>query len=316
MNKRQSQKVTMTCATLGSAFVLWRLYRRWSIKQQIESDLKVILVQYTTKMKDPSTTPDEKKQLTQNCLKSVFGMPYSEGLDVLYDIFAIPKDTEIGGLVLETYNFWNGSVYDNISEKIIELLPKQTLSPSSSSSGHHSGIRVLEIGYGGGIGIEFMAQKLDKLNRLGYVHGFEVSKRSVTTMNEKFSNYVKENKMEFCLANIGNENDKNVAKKIKNGIKYDFVYHSNSFYYWGDLYNCGKVLDQLIESGGYIVGGFNWKPVQRNSKNAPKSWKMHIYQDDYMTMLKNAKCFDVDNAVIIDGFAGNPMMQLIICQKK
>ena len=153
------------------------------------------------------------------------------------------------------------------------------------------------------------AEKLFKKfgDQIECIHGFDISKQSISILNKKFKKEILENKFKAEMANICDINDIFINNKIKIGEYYDIIYHINCFYFWDNLNLCGMRLNKLLKNGGYNIGGYRWNAV----KNLPKHIFKNKSRDIYLNMLRKAR-FNM-NSINIHGKSNE--FQLITIQK-
>eukprot|EP01084_Bolivina_argentea_P279622 478064_1 len=300
LTKALSRQATLFSAVGAAALVSYRTYSKVSEQIRLEQQLKSIARNYLNKVQNSNV--NDKKSLMEESRKQVheFEQQGTAALNLVCSTFGFPPDNELGALVLEMLAEWNAWAYDHLLDHIEQIVNKQTYK-----------VEILEIGPGAGDGIEKILNRFS--DRVGKVHGFDVSNSSIELLSRKFAKKIKNNSVAIEYANIGDENDPVIKEKTKKkAVKCDIIFHINCFYFWDNVSVCGEKLGELLAHNGYLVGGFRWNYLGRTPENVFKNRK----QSDYLDMLRDCDAFDMDTMKIYDEVGGDPNFQIIVIQKK
>jgi arsenite methyltransferase len=108
----------------------------------------------------------------------------------------------------------------------------------------HSDERVLDIGFGGGVSLGLLAEKLTS----GKVYGVDLSEDMVREARKRFSRLIRQGRMELKTGDI--------ARLPYDNEALDKVCTINTIYFWSDPTGMLAEIRRVLKPGGRLVIGF------------------------------------------------------------
>ncbi|XP_015780073.1 PREDICTED: uncharacterized methyltransferase YdaC-like [Acropora digitifera] len=140
--------------------------------------------------------------------------------------------------------------------------------------------RVLEVGFGPGIGISAALKRVE--HGFGRVYGVDISEQMVNYVKKahEFRVAMEKQKLEIHLASV-------MDLPFPDNF-FDCVFHTNCYYFWPDLEKGIAELRRVIKPGGLMATGLVYDRLKDLSHNGFMKYGSHWCPESYMDKLKEA----------------------------
>ncbi|MEM9926453.1 MAG: methyltransferase domain-containing protein [Cyanobacteria bacterium P01_D01_bin.50] len=155
---------------------------------------------------------------------------------------------------------------------------------SKANRRHPRGIRVLELGFGGG----YLLNKLLKNPEVEFVAGVDVSPEMVDFCRQRFSSEIKAGKLKLNYGNTVNPANFNHS--------FTKICTVNTIYFWSDVKQTLSQLYQILEVEGSLVICFNSKDFLK--KTALPKYGFQLYETEEVKKMMKAVGFKNINWIV------------------
>ncbi|XP_074627576.1 putative methyltransferase YdaC [Acropora palmata] len=163
--------------------------------------------------------------------------------------------------------------------------------------------KVLEVGFGSGIGIRAALKKME--NGHGRVYGVDISEQMVTCAMKEFKLAVERQRLEIHLGSV-------MDLPFQDNL-FDSVFHTNCYYFWPDLEQGIAELKRVMKPGALMITGMIYAKLKGAADKGFMRYGPHWQPAKYMERLEEGGFMNVTMETVKK--ASGPSYEIILASK-
>ncbi|XP_067942769.1 uncharacterized methyltransferase YdaC-like [Watersipora subatra] len=185
----------------------------------------------------------------------------------------------------------NGTLMSLLIKQFLEVGNEAAETLAVDKCEIQSSDKVLEVGFGPGLGIQKAASLIDK-SCGGHVSGVDYSESMVSAATERLTQEIHDGLVDLQHGSV--------ADLPYDSNSFDKIFHCNVFYFWDDCVGCCSELLRVLKPGGLMLTTLNPNAVA-NAVSFDILNKQNANIPNYLAALKQAGFV---NVVVVDQHRG------------